>query len=761
MQTGRHQGARRPLADPLTFLGRAPGCDVRVNVEGVNPLHCLIARGPAGLVLRDLDTEHGTLVNGQPVTTCTLREGDLIAVGAFQFRVHLPAGPAEDQGNGATEAEKEALRIQAAAVVAQQAALAEAEERIRQRRGTLEQQEGQLADHLEEKRRRLVQLTEHAQAARAAVQKERAEYDRHVAKVTSDLNEAQRELLESQQKTQVERERLLDLRRRMRLRWHRHWMAERAAVGRREEQLTTDRRALEKDAAQLQLDRADLRQVQLRFNGEAEVGKRQLQADRDALAQDRVRWEVQRAREQEDLAQRERAVAQRAAALADTERRLDDEKYRWEKARGRLIREAEGLDARIRNQRRKSIDQQQEILQLEARLRGLHAAVAEPSGQPPAVGGRPAPEGSIPVTVVTVVPGTFPPGPDLPIVNSGNEQAHLAESERTIARRATALIRLAEDLADQRLLLVEQWERLARIHEGWHEERQTVQAAVEAFTRALPAEEETLAARRQAVEAAEASLRCRHQETAKLRHHLEGWSARLRIREATWESERDRLLTDVRSREQLAEKHLTALVELRRRWAKRRRQELDVVRTERGACERLRQECATLRQDLWKHSTALEEERRGLAERALALEQYRQEFAIRMGDGAAAERRVDRLRRKWVAQNANLVRATAAERQILREEIARLEDQHLTLNKQMEALAVREAHLIQRQTAWEEAQALADARQGKLQQQLQSMQAQRDRYALHLRELQDEVERIARVLLEEPDAPPRPSGQAA
>ena len=41
------------------------------------------------------------------------------------------------------------------------------------------------------------------------------------------------------------------------------------------------------------------------------------------------------------------------------------------------------------------------------------------------------------------------------------------------------------------------------------------------------------------------------------------------------------------------------------------------------------------------------------------------------------------------------------------------------------------------------------------------MQAQRDRYALHLTELQDELERIARILLEEPELPQAGSQQAA
>ena len=65
---------------------------------------------------------------------------------------------------GAWEPETEALRIQAAAVAAQQASLMEEEIRLQHRRVALEQQEQQLATHLEEKRRRLISLRDEARS---------------------------------------------------------------------------------------------------------------------------------------------------------------------------------------------------------------------------------------------------------------------------------------------------------------------------------------------------------------------------------------------------------------------------------------------------------------------------------------------------------------------------------------------------------------------------------------------------------------------
>src|SRR5207244_139535 len=151
-----------------------------------------------------------------------------------------------------------------------------------------------------------------------------------------------------------------------------------------------------------------------------------------------------------------------------------------------------------------------------------------------------------------------------------------------------------------------QWERLTLTHQNWNEERLAAAAALDALVASWPAREEALTDRTHLIEAAENDLRRRHQEAVHLRQHIEAWAARVRLRETTWDSERDRLLADLRGREALAAKHLAALVELRQRWTKRRRQELDVVRTERAACEKLRQECNTLREELWRRSNALE-----------------------------------------------------------------------------------------------------------------------------------------------------------
>src|SRR5262245_1696060 len=94
----------------------------------------------------------------------------------------------------ALQREKESLRIQAAAVAAQQAALLEVENRLQQRCMAMDRQEAQLAAHLDEKRRRLAEIRNQAHQARQALARERAAHREQVAKDTQDLAAARAEV---------------------------------------------------------------------------------------------------------------------------------------------------------------------------------------------------------------------------------------------------------------------------------------------------------------------------------------------------------------------------------------------------------------------------------------------------------------------------------------------------------------------------------------------------------------------------------------
>ena len=153
VQSGRQSGARRPLQIPLTVIGKAAGCDIRLNSTNIGEMHCLLVHGPTGLMIRDLDSTQGTFVNGERITSLNLKDGDQLTIGSFQFRLHLPprsfAFPDQSAAGEPvkiTESDQDALRLQAAAVAAQQCSLGEEEANLMHRKSALERQEEQLGE---------------------------------------------------------------------------------------------------------------------------------------------------------------------------------------------------------------------------------------------------------------------------------------------------------------------------------------------------------------------------------------------------------------------------------------------------------------------------------------------------------------------------------------------------------------------------------------------------------------------------------------
>lgn len=73
-------GVAYPLVRAITRLGRGSDCDIRVEDPGVSRNHCEIVIGEP-IVLRDLKSTNGTLVNGERVTQMSLTDGTEIKLG--------------------------------------------------------------------------------------------------------------------------------------------------------------------------------------------------------------------------------------------------------------------------------------------------------------------------------------------------------------------------------------------------------------------------------------------------------------------------------------------------------------------------------------------------------------------------------------------------------------------------------------------------------------------------------------------------------
>src|SRR5204863_4675650 len=160
-----------------------------------------------------------------------------------------------------------------------------------------------------------------------------------------------------------------------------------------------------------------------------------------------------------------------------------------------------------------------------------------------------------------------------------------------------------------------------------------------------------------------------------------------------------------------AERHLGALVDLRQRWATRRQQELVKLREERLGLDATRKALGRQRLALADQTAILERDKRIVAEKSLALERHRQELLAKASP--AAQRRLERLRRRWIALNAAAIRAAARERESFKAILLALEERLDELHQRAEAVAQAEADLAQRQTSWEHKQTLVAARQSR------------------------------------------------
>jgi hypothetical protein len=601
------------------------------------------------------------------------------------------------------DAQRGALRVQIAAVAAQQAALLEEESRLQRQHVALTQQQNQLAAYLDEKRQRAQELAAQVQTARAALKRERHEHELSTIRQAGEMAARQADMEEQGKQILADRRRTFLLRRRLKRHFQRRLAAERRNLRHLEVGATDQQPNMAIEAEKLSQERDALLNARLNFNGDTEIAKRQLQAAWQELRQEQSRLHEEHERKLADLATRAQVLRQREETQADAERIFQRQQQDWLLKRQVAEHEIQGLDNRIVNQRRK--------------LNEMQGLVVSQQDNP------------VPTANPPVSPSHRPP----PTV-------HLPLS--TIYH----LQCLADDLADQRLGLVEHWQRFLLFQQEWEKDRRSAADMLETLALDLPRKEQDLLAR-------EVDLNRRHEELVEFRHHLEGWAARVRLRETTAEGQQCRMLAESRGREEAVEKHLRAMVEMRQCWAKRRRQELDDLNADRAACDELRNKYNALRQECWKRALSLGQQERELSEKSMALEEYRQHFVLHSLDAAAVDGRLLRLRNQWHKQNHSLMTSAAAEFDRLRAEAADLEERGRKLLDAANQLTDREAELTQHQNAWEEKLTLAQAQQTTLEMRLETAQAQRDSAEHLVRVVEAQVERLAMVLLDAVDEP--------
>ena len=76
-----------------TRIGRAPGCEIQIDSSSVSRHHALILVGMREVIVEDLNSTNGVLVNGRKVARQLLSDGDQLTIGEAQFRLYLKIDP--------------------------------------------------------------------------------------------------------------------------------------------------------------------------------------------------------------------------------------------------------------------------------------------------------------------------------------------------------------------------------------------------------------------------------------------------------------------------------------------------------------------------------------------------------------------------------------------------------------------------------------------------------------------------------------------
>jgi len=90
-------GVRHPLTPPGFTIGRGSEADLRINDPGVSRLHARIdvaldGQGRTSIMLVDLGSTNGVIVDGRKVAQAMLGDGSRIEMGTTRMLVHSPVG---------------------------------------------------------------------------------------------------------------------------------------------------------------------------------------------------------------------------------------------------------------------------------------------------------------------------------------------------------------------------------------------------------------------------------------------------------------------------------------------------------------------------------------------------------------------------------------------------------------------------------------------------------------------------------------------
>jgi hypothetical protein len=597
---------------------------------------------------------------------------------------------APEQPNDSPERDKDALRVQAAAVSAQQAALIEDEIRIRRREKSVEEQETQLATHLDERHRKLVDLRDQIGRARTDLLADREANSRDMSKLARQVCIERSGASDALKYAALQRRRLWRLRLQLRKRLHRHWQAYQNEKAEYTSALAQDRHQLEHDRNCVRSERDLLAQMRKRLTGETELSRRQIE---DAWRSYRQELERQSAL---GLSKRREIEAARTDVI-ERQQQLSAETGRWDLRRERLQMEVVGLETRVQNARLRLLELRPNSV---IKMPDLESAprVANHSARRP----RPSVDGGRLVTV---------------------EQ-------------------LTGDVVDQRAHLVEQWQQLLHAQSAFEEERQQSLSDLETMAAALEAQrQEACAVRERLARDAEESRRASEKmlaEHADWKCHRAASECEEHAARAEWQFRIDQV-TD----------QLTRLHECLESSSARQSRRWQCVCQSLDGASRLRQSYVRLRRQCVARSQGIVRQEKEVAARALAIEQYWQECTSQASDAVAAEKRLESIRQQWMRALQEGFTRVSAERREFECLATAVNERAAIIDRQVEAMAGLDGDVSLREQALQQGLLEFRARQSERDRDYLTIKAHRDALAEENASLRQELEHIAAQLLDD------------
>ncbi|MCX7428357.1 MAG: hypothetical protein NTW96_22345 [Planctomycetia bacterium] len=303
-------------------VGSGQSCTLRLATRGVQPLHCLILRGPNATIVRRWSPD--TRLNGHAFSDAPLSAGDCLSIGPIELEVlQTTASPSPTQSaqtaknQDSTDPQKLATRLELA-------------RRLGHRRAHA------LVEQIRDARREIAQLKDHRsdeyQQGEEILKRRAGEMEAREAQLAAD-----RQTLEEQRRQHEEQRSQLDSQREALERDRRTWEAQSGEAQAERSQLDALRREIDEQRAQLAGDRQTL-EGQWRQHEEQ---RGQLDSQREALERDRRTWEAQSGEAQTERSQ-----------LEASRREIDEQRAQWDATRREqeqeLARRREDFEARER-----------------------------------------------------------------------------------------------------------------------------------------------------------------------------------------------------------------------------------------------------------------------------------------------------------------------------------------------------------------------------------------------------------------------------